>query len=296
MISVLINNFKDFEKINFHIIEEDLSQDYKKKLISIIENYANSEIFFYPFEITVKIPSSSYPPIGYSTLFLSEFLNEDKIIYLDADTLVLNSLKDLNNYDMEKYYCGAVLDVPLPTVKEDLGFSSNDEYFNAGFLLLNLKKIREDNIYDLFLKNITKSYRFHDQDIINVCLKNKILKLPLNYNLFGYFYELNYDDVLKIFSFNSSFYSKYEIENSLKNPICTHFLNFFSDVPWRDSSNIMYENFRYFANLTPFTEKDIFQPNSFSFFKKVLHYFGKKLPSNIFSRFAIYYINYLDKK
>ncbi|MDR0618122.1 MAG: hypothetical protein LBG23_05145 [Endomicrobium sp.] len=61
--------------------------------------------------------------------------------------------------------------------------TKNDIYINAGVLLLNLKNLRADNVNKSWINLAEKeSFPFHDQDIINLTCKGKIVFLPPEYN------------------------------------------------------------------------------------------------------------------
>jgi hypothetical protein len=66
-----------------------------------------------------------------------------------------------------------------------IGFSDEDlpGYFNAGVLVMNLKKIREDRLEERFISLLAKDYTFADQDILNVACKGKVRLLPVRFNL-----------------------------------------------------------------------------------------------------------------
>lgn len=88
----------------------------------------------------------------------------DKVIYLDADILVFDDLQNLYKIDVDQVYVGAVKDTYVTSIvgqnkksetRPKISFRDylatvlnvkHTQYFNAGVLLLNLKKIRRDNI------------------------------------------------------------------------------------------------------------------------------------------------------
>lgn len=219
---------------------------------------------------------------------------------MDADTLVLSSLKDLTKLDLKDNYVGAVLDLPLISIKKNLNFSSENFYFNAGFVVFNLFKLRKINFEKKIIYYLNKNvFTFPDQDVINLILKNKILKLPVKYNLFGYFNELKYKNVLRLSYLNENeYYSKDEINNAINKPVFVHFLILFADVPWKDYSNPLYNKFKFYANLTPFDEEEIYKPISFSKSKIIFHKIAKFLPEYIFffSIIAKFYLKIILNK
>ena len=88
----------------------------------------------------------------------------DKVIYLDADILVFDDLQNLYKIDVDQVYVGAVKDTYVTSIvgqnkksetRPKISFRDylatvlnvkHTQYFNAGVLLLNLNKIRRDNI------------------------------------------------------------------------------------------------------------------------------------------------------
>lgn len=57
-------------------------------------------------------------------------------------------------------------------------FNPNDEYFNAGVMLINLQQWRKEQLEAQFLQFLsTYQVQYHDQDTINAVARNRILKL-----------------------------------------------------------------------------------------------------------------------
>lgn len=125
-------------------------------------------------------------------LLLPEIVGADKIIYLDCDIAVNMDIAELWDVPLENFAVAAARDVwsldyikgaPVPwrlgLVWDVLGVS-RDGYFNAGVLLMNLKKLREE--YD-FLKAVEDFYAKYkkcitlaDQDCLNyIFAKDKLL-------------------------------------------------------------------------------------------------------------------------
>lgn len=113
----------------------------------------------------------------------------DKIILFDTgDLLVLRDLREMYNWDMKDYlYLGA----PDPCIGKMALISKKpfDVYINIGHFLLNIKKIKEQNMYEKFLKykNVYKNNIIADQDLMNDVAQNKIGYLPVRFGLFSPF-------------------------------------------------------------------------------------------------------------
>lgn len=120
---------------------------------------------------------------AYYRYILPNILNiYNKIIYLDCDLIVKSNLKCLYDTDIEHYYIAAVGDVLADESINRLGVNN---YYNSGVLLLNLKKMRDDNISErlfLFTKKNSDTVLWPDQDAINVVMQDKIFPLDKKWN------------------------------------------------------------------------------------------------------------------
>lgn len=118
-------------------------------------------------------------------LLLPELIKDDKVLYIDTDAVVCGDLTELWNMEMGKFVVAGAPDIHANKYKlrEGAGLSRTDAYVNAGVLLMDLKKIRELEIYDkwIFLVN-KKRYAAHDQCIINKSCKNKIINISNKWN------------------------------------------------------------------------------------------------------------------
>jgi lipopolysaccharide biosynthesis glycosyltransferase len=90
------------------------------------------------------------PPAVWHRIFLPELLPElDRVLYLDADLIVTDSLLPLWRIDLSDHYVGAVTNVfPSPEWGDRhcaaLGLERRELYFNSGVLLMNLRQLRRD--------------------------------------------------------------------------------------------------------------------------------------------------------
>lgn len=114
---------------------------------------------------------------------------ENRIIYLDPDIIVLDSLRELWEIKLEGCEIAAVRE-RLAISKEhrqQLGMQENSVYVNSGVLLLDLKKIREkrnvEEITAVIRKKEKEIYRFPDQDVLNILWENQMKIVPDIYNL-----------------------------------------------------------------------------------------------------------------
>jgi lipopolysaccharide biosynthesis glycosyltransferase len=108
-----------------------------------------------------------------------------KVIYLDCDLLVTDSLRPLWQTDMTDF---ALAGVPFPQDehKKTLGIPGHKGYINSGVLLLNLDVWRDQNLTPRLIDYIGKNapiLKYHDQDALNAVLFDQIGFLDRRWNV-----------------------------------------------------------------------------------------------------------------
>ena len=191
IVSILSNALEtDFYK--FYIVSDDISTESKEKIVQLLQ-IKNFEIEFISpqhdtFQEYVNIRTTDHLTIAsFFRLKLPTLIpNEDKIIYLDCDTIVNTSLSSLFNINIDNYFCAGVKDVGYKRLGKRIGLLDGQSYINSGVMLVNLKKWREDKA-ELKLSNFAKEHPeklvLGDQDLINICFANEILLLDGKWNV-----------------------------------------------------------------------------------------------------------------
>ena len=261
IVSFLENNSNDFNEINVFILNDGITDKNIEKIRTTLNKY-NCNITFIKTKnienLNSKIVSlerdNNASFTTYSRLFIASLLpdNIDKVLYFDCDILIVDSVKQLWDEDISDYYCAAVLDCCNTTFQKMLGISEKDNYINAGFLCINLKKWREDNVEEKFIDFIMDNqnrYYQHDQGIINSTFKNKIKIISPRYNLQGYFQFMPYNVSKKFSCIDNEYYSKSIMDESRKNPIGLHFCA--ADVfrPWQNEKHPYAKVYEKYAKL-----------------------------------------------
>lgn len=115
---------------------------------------------------------------------------ESRVLYLDPDMIILDSLESLYRTPMEEYFFAGCRDrfvgIHHQEYKDMLRMKKESCYFNSGFLLCNLEKLRSEQetgrIYEM-LQEYGDRLQFPDQDLINALYEGKIKRLDDRYNL-----------------------------------------------------------------------------------------------------------------
>ena len=244
-IASILSNSKEDDEIYFHlIVDDDVTDDSKNKLLSL-KKIKNCEMKFYTpdvekykkwYEIgAVKHLSAA----TFYRLDIHRLIPDvDKILYLDCDIIVRNSLKYLFDIDLSNYH------ILVSSHNKD-NFDPKNEYtgFNAGVMVINSKLWRESKIEndfeDFYLKNYSNCYG--DQEILINCMKNKLKYVDYSWNYVPF----------------KSFYSL--IENNLKLD-SINILHYVTYKPWDISGKVFYlaDEFWKYYQLTPwFLERPI---------------------------------------
>ena len=139
---------------------------------------------------------------------MTDIIESDKCLFLDGDTLIKDSLEEMYNIDLGDNYAACVKDTScIFGQRVDL-----PNYFNSGVMLLNLKKMREDNIKDKLIeakKNQQVNLRIIDQEAFNMVFNGKVFFLPLDYNFqFVYLNGVSIQDINK--TYNGNYLSYYD--------------------------------------------------------------------------------------
>lgn len=125
-----------------------------------------------------------YTDFAFAKLLLADYVKEDKIIYLDTDTIVKKDISRLWEIDIDDYYAAGCKD--LGVINQKSYFPKLDikgKYINSGVMLLNLKKIREDNLIPKFFEILnSRELLYPDQDALNLVCTEKLLYIPSIYN------------------------------------------------------------------------------------------------------------------
>jgi lipopolysaccharide biosynthesis glycosyltransferase len=126
----------------------------------------------------------------------------EKAIYLDSDLLVKANLRHLWDQEIGSYALLAVREFGAPYVSfsggvvkyKELGLAPDAPCFNAGVLVMNLKRWREEKISQKaiqYLRKYEKEVEMADQEGLNAVLANNWGMLDHNWNVISHilFYE-----------------------------------------------------------------------------------------------------------
>lgn len=142
--------------------------------------------------------TSRYPLEIYYRIFAAKYLPEqvDRVLYLDPDIIINGSVAALYNTPLDDYYFAAAshIGTVLHKVNElRLDMDEGSPYINSGVMLMNIKRLRQEQNFDEVFDFIERRKNFlmlPDQDIISSLYGSQILALdPFRYNMTEVLYK-----------------------------------------------------------------------------------------------------------
>lgn len=259
MLTSLFENNKN-STFNIYILTDGITNEDQKKLerltssnnadLSIIKlnasDFSNCPIW----------PGDHLSTAAYYRLMVSELLPKsiNKVLYIDCDIIVNDSIQALWEQNIEDVAIGAVLDAEFFNSEfyQRLQIKNKNQYFNSGVLLINLEYWRRKNVVKRCFECIEKNkhlLRFHDQDTLNMVLQEEVTILPIKYNLQTPFlmtcFSSNYINIMP------------EIKQAIQRPCIIHYIG--SGKPWNGKiSNHPFKSyFHHYKNLSAWKNVDI---------------------------------------
>lgn len=197
MIRSLLENKVSNNPIEIYVISSDISEQNKTLLTKTAGKFMVKIKF-------LKIASAVYEEfmtlvsVGdrqkyltketYYRISIPDLLDEtiEKALYLDSDMIIKNDITELWNTNIDNYLAAAVEDHwAKKSRNSDLSIPKESKYFNAGVLLINVQKWREEKIKNKimeFIKTNAASIKFYSQDPLNAVLYDKWHQLDVKWN------------------------------------------------------------------------------------------------------------------
>lgn len=226
------------ESITFYIIDNHISQSSRKLFRNILQKYPRNTIEFEPFpdlnrlfDFGLRYEKEHVSISAFGRLFVSSVLPEKlgRIIYLDCDTIVLGSLRQLYSYEMNDKIIGGVDDCKSIRYRQVLGLNSEDNYINSGVLLIDMEGWRKEKCERkimTFIERHRGKIHFEDQGVINGALNGYIGLLPMQYNVMSHNFDMSF---VELMAYRKPLYSytREMIEYAKNNPVIIHYTTSF---------------------------------------------------------------------
>ena len=194
--SVLANNPELF--FNIVIVAQEAEELDEAKLRRSLTRFPNHALTFQKIRIPTDLllplnPLSHYTIDTYTRLWLGAFFppTVNRVLYLDADIVVVDSIAPLWHTDLAGALMGAV---DIPGASQGvvrLAMRAEDGYFNAGMLVIDLDQWRVTRAEETVLDYI-RTYPervMYDQDALNACFFDRTKRLDYKWNVIRPFYR-----------------------------------------------------------------------------------------------------------
>jgi lipopolysaccharide biosynthesis glycosyltransferase len=176
-------------------VTEDLDEQKVRRSLALFPNHSLTFRKFSPPEnLLLPLEARAHYTIDtYTRLWLGEFFSAkvDRVLYLDADIVVVGSIAPLWNTDLGGALMGAV-DIPgSDQGVRRLAMRAEDGYFNAGVLVIDLVQWRATRAGETVLDYIRANPErvSYDQDALNACFRSRTKRLDYKWNVIRPFFR-----------------------------------------------------------------------------------------------------------
>lgn len=242
--SLLYNNQEETVKI--YVVQDQVEEKWLSVLRSRVEYYHQHLILRTVEDVmgnrSIEL-NGRHPRTIFVKLF-AEKLTEDKLLYLDSDTVVTGSLKALfeEALKQESDYVAGVIMPYSRNRKQRIGLALEDHYVCDGVLLMDGKQWKEKKLGQRCITYAEQhgwNLQGVSETIINDICKGHIERLAPKYNLMGHMVLLEQKQIMRLFQ-PSGYYSEADIQEARKAPVIIHYLNELYNRPWHEAADHPY--------------------------------------------------------
>ncbi|WP_051231179.1 glycosyltransferase family 8 protein [Kaistia adipata] len=173
-----------------HVIDAGLGTDGTDRVTSLCARHGiDCRILRADADALARLPNPGHlTPATYARLFLPDLLPEhDRAIYIDSDALVIADLEPLWRMELGDELVAGVVDSEMRPVSLGKFGVPAGQYINAGVLLMNLERWREERIGPRCVDQLMRHPELEhaDQTAINIVAKGRIRHLDRCFNFFA---------------------------------------------------------------------------------------------------------------
>lgn len=276
----IINNSSKDKLYDIIVFNTDIEENNKRLLYKMLpKNFSlrfyDISAFIRDFFSEIKLKPLNYWSVEmYYRIFIPFIMpNYSKVLYLDSDIVIEDSLEALFSIDFKNKKLLVVKDSHLQTLnveKKRLRYNKNSlklknprNYFNSGMILFNIQNINNDEYHkDIINAFQNKNLLFPDQDILNMIFVDNVQFIHCKWNFCcgPFAYDKDYTMLLM-----GNYAEDYK--QALIKPKIIHYTT--PRKPWNYKLEMYFELFWKYARLTPFYEEILYKMNQQSTLKIV---------------------------
>lgn len=265
MTSLLENN-KSAKRIYIYILGDKLSGKTVERFKSFSEKYTNVQIKFPDIQKMISnmkdlgLPTYRGSYAANLRMFLDEFVDADadRVLYLDADTIINRNIESIFSYGLSGKTLGMVLEsLTNAKYKEAIGIGQEAEYFNSGVILYDMEKWRKRHYKNRIIehiRNVRSNYPCPDQDLINIICKEDICRMPIKYNFQPFHRVYKPELYFRVYK-SRPYYAENEIKEGNKHTVIYHCYRYIGEFPWhRDALHPFTDEFDKYLVISPWAD------------------------------------------
>lgn len=198
MLQSIIDHASPAWNYDLIVLQSGLSEESRQLFTSLAKGTSNISIRLH--DISTLLIGKSFIcndiyslAIYYRMFAPSIFATYDKIIYLDADVVVLTDIAELYAENIGESWLGGCSDLGVagdaikkqrqPYYLNTVGVADISQYINSGVLLMNTYMMRKHGVEQACVKAAI-AHQFYDQDAFNHVCRGHIHYLDLAWNTF----------------------------------------------------------------------------------------------------------------
>lgn len=228
MMASALSNHHGSRPIHFHFVSDNVNEASLDAMRRNVEHRGGT-LHVYPADNRVfsELPTSRFGLAAYQRIMLAEYLpaSLDRIVYIDADTLVLGDVEGLWRTDIGTAALAAVEDLSR-SASETIGIARSD-YFNSGVLIQDLDQWRRHDLHHQvaeYAANHAHQLKYMDQCSLNAVFNGDWFRLPPSWNQ-----QATIHKVIRKYARGSG-YSRTALKQAIAAPRIIHFTG--PQKPW----------------------------------------------------------------
>ena len=296
----LFENSKDVDDIKIYILDsgistlnhqriEEVCDKYQRKLPVWIKAHNITE------ELGIKVAVDRGSLSQYARLFISRDLPNDlhRVLYLDCDVIVVQSISKLWNLDMYGKTIAALNDAFSKYYRENIDLQPNGIMFNSGVMLIDLDRWKKLRVEDRLLHFIEEKHgkiQQGDQGALNAVLSHDCYCFDPVFNSVTIFYDFTYSELLTYRKPVKGYYSEAEVKNAAEHPAIIHFTtSFLSKRPWMNGCEHRYcQQWRQYKKISPWKDEPFREDSRNPWKVNIFNRLPRKLAINVAGFFQAY--------
>lgn len=235
MVSLFENNQNT--SIVIYLIEDQIDYKNIQFITKTVEQYGN-KIVVLPIEKLIPKnligTNHRHPHTIYAKLFLQNIEGVSRLLYLDSDTIIYSSLKELYNIELEEEEIVAGVSMPYSFhLKEKIGIKEYP-YICDGIVMIDVEKWKKNRYQEKcieYIKQHEGSPPMLSEGTLNYVCQGHVKIVAPKFNLMPHMLFFKAHEIEKVFS-TDNYYTTEEIEYAKKNPVIIHFLKELYERPW----------------------------------------------------------------